>query len=153
MTPFSANSTCAESARASGASRLQSRLQTRTAERHERTPQDASCSRTASLSFLSPTPEPASGVVVVVLLLLGAYYSPEGLALTFVCCLCLLLAHTYQAIVVLLPKLTNAPTKVQTSGALGTFACYVEYLLLVVFLYCADHYASSSTVTQLHTHS
>ena len=86
MTPFSANSTCAESARASGASGLQSRLQTRTAERHERTPQDASCSRTASLSFLSSTPEPASGAVVVVLLLLGAYYSPEGLA-PYVCLL------------------------------------------------------------------
>ena len=32
----------------------------------------------------------------------------------FVCCLCLLVAHTYQAILVLLPKFTNAPTKVNT---------------------------------------
>ena len=39
-----------------------------------------------SFSFLSPTPEPASGVVVVVLLLMDAYYSPEGLV-PYVCLL------------------------------------------------------------------
>ena len=44
-------------------------------------------------------------------------------SLLFVCCLCLRLAHTRQAILVLLPKLTNAPTKVHTG-------------CLVVLLYC-----------------
>ena len=52
----------------------------------------------------------------------------------------------------------NTPTKVHTgflahcsSGICCTlFLCTMHLILLIVLLYCADHYASSSTLTQLY---
>ena len=64
-------------------------------------------------------------------------------------------AHTHQAILVLLPKLTNAPTKVHTGcvALWGSGVClHLLFLLLFVLLYYADGYASSSTLTPLHIH-
>ena len=82
MTPFSANSSCAESARVSGASprayaahaaagagrRRWENAWSVVYCRREGTPQDASCSP-YNLSLLSPAAGPALGVVFVVLLL------------------------------------------------------------------------------------
>ena len=65
----------------------------------------------------------------------------------------LLLAHTYQAILVLLPKLINAPTKVHTGcvALWGSGVClHLLFLLPFVLLCYADCYASSSTHTPLH---
>ena len=97
----------------------------------EGTPQDASCSQ-----YLELLPSiPASGVVVAALLLLGCRFihiaTPGSYIIArvwrgsfFICCLRLLVAHTYQAILVLLPKLTNAPTNrgVARGGAHGARA-------------------------------
>ena len=63
-------------------------------------------------------------------------------------------------ILVLLPKLTNPPTKVHAgylanwgSGLISTYLlCGMHIFLLLVVLYCTDHYASSSTLTPLHTY-
>ena len=69
----------------------------------------------------------------------------------------LLYSSAYQAIVVILPKLTNAPTKVHTEcitlwGSGIRLLCRMHvFLLLAVLLFFADHYASSSTLTTLHT--
>ena len=86
----------------------------------ERIPQNASCSL---YNFSHLSPEPALGVVVVAFLLLGCHFIHiSGSVRSFhrkrigrgssllVAASCLLVAHTQQAILVLLPKLTNAPT-------------------------------------------
>ena len=103
--------------------------------------------------LLPSAPEPASGVsgsccsLVTGLSLYhtrrGAYTHShssrlEGLysSLLFVCCLCLLIAHTYQAILVLLPKLTNAPTKVHT----GCLAHWGSRMLYTFVMYNASFY-------------
>ena len=87
------------------------------------------------LSFLSPTPEPASGVVVVVLLLLGE----RGGFVPYVCLLLMSAISPYIPSYCAWSYYLNSPMHPQKctqdvlfSGALGTFACYVEYLLLVV---------------------
>ena len=54
---------------------------------------------------------------------------------------------TYQAILVLLPKLTNAPTKVHTGCLAHWVLCCTLLLCTIALLYCADHYTSSTTFT------
>ena len=64
----------------------------------------------------------------------------RGYLLTFccsfvACCLCLLVANTYQAILVLLPKLTNARTEVHT-GCLAHWGS--KYMLYTFVMYNAS---------------
>ena len=164
MTPFSANSTCAERARVSGASRMHltaSSLLVCCCYRAENAwsvllqpREDTTKCRLQPVQLLPsiPAPEPVWGVVVAALLLLschihrGAYVTITSPAwrgassLLHLCCWCLLVAHTYQAILVLSPKLTNAPTKVHT-GCLAHWDsgvcihavqfCYVQCIICI----------------------
>ena len=74
------------------------------------------------------------------------------------CCLLLLVDYTYQAILVLLPKLTNAPTKVHIvclahRGSGVYHAVHFFYVQCTFFIAgCSSDYTSSSTLTHLHTY-
>ena len=138
---FSANSTCAEAHVPAEHRSLQSRLQTRTVERvvslitamrkHHRTPVAA---RTAS-PFCPPTLKPGRccSLVTGCVLIPGVGAGSLRLSVAYVCPL---LAHTYQAIVVLLPKLTNAPTKVHTGCVVFCGSGHFCFLCIIHIHYC-----------------